>query len=468
VVVVSLCSLRADHVGAYGSALRTPAMDRVAAAGTRFERAYAASPFTLASLTAVLTGRFPSTTGVLSWGQGLGETTTLPEVLGLYGYATGAFTVDAASGLRPEYGLDRGFQRMSVVEPPAGTPDGRSADDPGTPGATAAELVAWIEAASTARPLFALLHSRSAHYPFVVSPEGADADPTGVTRALWEEGRGTATEELPGRAGGRAKRHAVRQREDPVKTAMDAAGDAGWPVWKAAYAAAVERTDHDVAAVLDVLERTGRSDRTVVVVVGDHGESLGEQDELLHGDGDFEGVARVPLIVAVPGVAPSVSSGLVSHVDLLPTVLELVGAAPPAGIDGVSAAPLIAGEAQVRGTVLVEGGVGARRDDATPRGAVITPRWSLLRQDWGCGGAERPRPGGPPPKARTCLYDLQADPRQAHDVADEHPEVVEDLLARWDGFREARAGSSVAEELRLDPEFVALLQASGYDFRADP
>ncbi len=176
----------------------------------------------------------------------------------------------------------------------------------------------------------------------------------------------------------------------------------------------------------------------------------------------------MPLIVAVPGVAPSVSSGLVSHVDLLPTVLELVGAAPPAGIDGVSAAPLIAGEAQVRGTVLVEGGVGARRDDATPRGAVITPRWSLLRQDWGCGGAERPRPGGPPPKARTCLYDLQADPRQAHDVADEHPEVVEDLLARWDGFREARAGSSVAEELRLDPEFVALLQASGYDFRADP
>ena len=140
IVVISVCSLRRDHVGAYGviDGL-TPSIDRLAAESVRFDTAYAGSNFTLASLTALLTGRFGSSTGVVGWGKGLGDgVPTLPEVLGFYGYRTGAFTVDAASGLRPDYGLDRGFQRMRVVPPPPGTPDGRhTGTGSASPGASA-------------------------------------------------------------------------------------------------------------------------------------------------------------------------------------------------------------------------------------------------------------------------------------------------------------------------------------------
>ena len=109
----------------------TPHLSRIADGGFHFDTAYAASNFTLASLTSILTGRFGSSTGVVGWDKGLvSDVPTLPEILSLYGYKTAGFTINAASGFRPEYGLDRGFQRLEIIEAPSDNPDGRVPSGP--------------------------------------------------------------------------------------------------------------------------------------------------------------------------------------------------------------------------------------------------------------------------------------------------------------------------------------------------
>ena len=157
VYIISVCSLRKDYVGAYGKDIHTPHMDRIALAGTRFRRAYSASNFTLAGLTAVLTGRFASSTGVTGWDKGLtAKVPTIPEVLGHYGYVTGAFSTDAASGFRPDYGLDRGFQYMAIDPPPPGTADGRHQPGQYMPGQMAQPMARWIGKQDTSKPWWRL------------------------------------------------------------------------------------------------------------------------------------------------------------------------------------------------------------------------------------------------------------------------------------------------------------------------
>ena len=492
ILFISICSLRRDHLGAYGGPPgQTPTLDALAASAQRFDQAWSTSNFTLAAVTSMLTGRFPSGTGVVRWGTGLGpEIALLPEILGWYGYRTGAFTVDAASGLRPEYGLARGFQRFVVIPPTRSTPDGRHhGGSPGPPGETAAPLVQWLEAQPTDQPVFALLHTRSAHYPFVLTPPEAGQDPTGVRAVLWEEPvEGERGDLRPGTAGAEAVALAASAKGDPVQAVVREAGAAGIAEWKAAYAESVARMDADVAAALQAQRDRGRLDQTVVVVVADHGESLGDNGELLHGGGYFDGVIHVPLLISVPGQAPGVQSALVSHVDLAPTLLDLVGAVVPAGIDWRSLLPLLRGEvAAVRDTALSEGGPNDAPIEAFP-GAVVHPPWVYMRQPTPCtaqapqtgpdlqrpqppGGPGRPPPQRPPPVGgagrgglHSCLFNLTEDPLQQHNVADQHPQVTADLQARWDGYRAATASQAGTRVLALDPSMIKQVQESGYDF----
>jgi arylsulfatase A-like enzyme len=221
--------------------------------------------------------------------------------------------------------------------------------------------------------------------------------------------------------------------------------------------------DRDFAVLAEGLRERGRLDRTVLVVLADHGESLDDHGELLHGDAYYDGVAHIPMLVKVPGRPGSPHPALVSQVDLLPTLLELVGAVPPAGIDGASMVPLYDGRATaIRSTTLVEGGV-SWHDDAHARGAVISPPWAMLRQDRGCG--EDAGPQRAPGEPATCLYALDKDPGQLENVAGGHADVIADLSGRWDKFRAARgAGRTLA----LDPAYVEELRRTGYDFTVVP
>jgi arylsulfatase A-like enzyme len=469
VYIISVCSLRKDHVGAYGYEINTPSMDRIASGGTRFRRAYSASNFTLAGLTAILTGRFASSTGVTGWDKGLtSKVPTIPEVLGHYGYTTGAFSTDSASGFRPDYGLDRGFQSMTIDMPAPGTADGRHIGGAYSAGQMARPMAKWLAQQDDNKPVFVMIHTRTAHYPFVGDDSGVEADETGTTRMLWEAGRPrepAAGEQAPGpgNAGGVAQHGVVPMAgPDPIHTHVSEVGAPAIVVWKQRYAEAVEKMDADVGVVLAAIKARGRWDRSIIVLLGDHGESLNDHSELLHGDAFFDSVINVPLLIKMPGMKPGQSTNaLVSHVDVLPTILESVGAVQPAGIDGVSLLPVLSSPASsVRNMVLSEGGVARHDGDSLP-GAVIAPPWTLLKQRGGCGVGLAPiQPDGGMP---LCLFNLQADPHQLHSVADAHPDVVSDLLQHWSDFRAATQGDSHAE-LKLSDAFVQELRDNGYDF----
>jgi arylsulfatase A-like enzyme len=444
-------------------------MDAIARDGVRFHRAYSASNFTLAGLTAILTGRFASSTGVTGWDKGLtSKVPTLPEVLGHYGYVTGAFSTDAASGFRPDYGLDRGFQYMKIDLPPPGTADGRHLPGKYSPGQMAQPMARWIREQETSKPIFAMLHTRTAHYPFVGDDSDVADDQTGTTQMLWEAGRprGKAPGQGgpgPGNAGGVAQHGVVAlPGPDPIHAHVQRVGAPAIEVWKTRYAEAVEKMDADVGVILKAIEARGRPERSLIVLLGDHGESLNDHGELLHGDAFFDSVINVPLIIKMPPAArPGASNALVSHVDVLPTILQSVGAVQPAGIDGVSLLPVLRGKSShLRTMVLSEGGVARHDSDSLP-GAVIAPPWTLLTQRSGCGSGHAPiRPDGGLPR---CLFNLQEDPDQLKNVADAHPDVVDRLLKHWSDFR-AAAKTGSHSQLKLSDAFVEELRKNGYDF----
>jgi arylsulfatase A-like enzyme len=292
VLLVTIDTLRADHVGAYGSrAGLTPALDRLAAEGVRVERAYAHVPLTLPSHTSLMTGTLPITHGVRDNGSFRfdGQRATLASTLKGAGYRTAGFV--ASFVLDARFGLNHGFDvyddrtgaravgaDLSVLERPA---DG-----------VVDAALAWIGAAppADAPPWFAWIHLYDPHDPYA-PPE-------------------------------------------PFKTRL--AADP--------YGGEVAFADAQVGRALQTLGDRGQLARTLVVVAADHGEGLGDHRERTHGLFVYEATARVPLIFWSPaGVRPAVVAGPAGLVDVMPTVLELVGVTPPA-VDGRSLAPALAGQ----------------------------------------------------------------------------------------------------------------------------
>ena len=273
VLLVTIDTLRADRVGAYGSrAGLTPTLDRLAAEGVRIDRAYAHVPLTLPSHTTLMTGALPFTNGVRDNGSFRfdGQRPTLATALKGAGYRTGAFV--ASFVLDARFGLNAGFDDyddrngsrsaggdLAVLE--------RRADD------MVDAALAWIGPASpAATPWFAWLHLYDPHDPY---------DPP-----------------------------------EPFKSRL--AGDA--------YGGEVAFADAQIGRALQTLRERGQLDRTLVVVAADHGESLGEHQERTHGLFVYDATTRVPLLLWAPAaLAPAVVRGPVGLVDVMPTVLDLVG-----------------------------------------------------------------------------------------------------------------------------------------------
>ena len=256
-----------------------------------------------------------------------------------------------------------------------------------------------------------------------------------------------------------------------IQRTVRRAGRAGVNVWRETYAESVARMDRDIGVVLRAIKERGQ--KTVIILVSDHGETLDDNGELLHGAGFFQSVSHVPLLIHVPNLKPTEAiSALTSQADLLPTIAEIVGVPPPEDIDGVSATGLLTGEKDaIRKTTLVEGDPSWTGMGTLP-GAVISPPWTLLRQHFSCvPGEKNERPPPPPgeplgePLINTCLFNIDDDPTQSTNLAKGNPDVVERLQSRWDGFRSARSGRSIPRDLRLDPAMIEMLQRTGYDFR---
>ena len=352
VLLVTIDTLRADHLGSYGyAAAQTPALDRLAARGLRFAQAATVAPLTLPAHSSLMTGTFPAFHGVRdNGGFYLGDDqVTLAKVLRAGGYRTGGFV--SAFVLDHRWGIGQGFDRYYDDFDLAKYRLDVGLDAVQRPGSeVVSKAIEWLDQDST-RPFLAWVHLYEPHAPY---------DPP----------------------------ESIRVRFPPTMIG--------------AYDAEIATADIQVGRLIDHLATAGRLDRTVVVVLGDHGESLGEHGEEQHGFFVYDATVRIPLIVAGPGVPSRVIGDQVRIVDVMPTLLEMLGVETPKSVQGRSLLPLARGE----------------RLDLVALSETWYPRhhygWSELTaiRDGRYHFIAAPRRE---------LYDTQTDPGETHNLADVNP-----------------------------------------------
>ncbi len=279
-LLVTIDTLRADHVGCYGDThATTPVIDRLCTEGMKFDPAYTPVPLTLAAHATILTGEEPPEHGVRSNGVYVlgGEQHTLAEVLRDGGYDTGAFV--GAFPLDRRFGLAQGFQVYDDGGM-SGTSNFHYAERRAA--AVAERATSWM-AARGDHPFFAWVHLYDPHDPY---------DPP----EPWKS----------------------RFALDP-------------------YRGEIAYVDSQVGLLFDALRNRGSWDRTVIIVTADHGESLGEHGEDTHGFFVYDATLRVPLIVKPSkGTKAPRRSGIARLADIAPTALELLHLRPGSAMSGRS------------------------------------------------------------------------------------------------------------------------------------
>ncbi|MEI7528174.1 MAG: sulfatase [Elusimicrobiota bacterium] len=412
VVLVCLNALRADHLKAYGYGRETaPNISRLAAEGTVFETAIAQSNWTLPSLVSLFTSRYVRSHGVYERGRKVPPgLVTMAQALKSAGYRTAAFT--GGLDMSGAYGLDRGFELYS---------DETGGKAMGSFSEIMPEALAWL-AARRDEKFFLFLDSYDIHPPF---------------DKPWPGGAGPA---YAGQLRGRALDYDLLRGFDDGTLKLSAEDLA---YIGARYDAGVAYADGYIGALLAKLDELHLSTGTIVVFAAEHGEELGE-----HGSFDrfgrgslYEGTVRVPLIVKDPRRAGGARVRAQAQlVDVLPTVLDLLGLPAQAGAQGRSlAGPRDGALKGVHEYTFSEAGPGksmARSGD-----------WKLVRDAAGYR-----------------LFDLAGDPAEARDFAPERPDLVYSMaqrLVQW--LRSARpADAASVPRAALTPEMQRKLKEAGY------
>jgi arylsulfatase A-like enzyme len=309
VVLISIDTLRVDHLSCYGyPAVTSPQIDqKLARRGVRFTRCFSQVPLTGPGHATMLTSLYPHEHGSIRNGVPVVDSVvTLAEILKGQGYATGAF-VSGWTLRRRMTGLDRGFDvyddamtdRYRVVNTK------RLAED------TLPHAAAWLkEKAAEGKPFFLFLHFFDPHAPYRAHPEFAEPELNPASHGRWSL-------EIP-------KRRKVKH-----------------------YNQEISYTDSYVGLFLDELESMKLTERTLIMLTSDHGESLGEHGYLGHGRKVYETNLAVPLLVRYDSHLPrgKVVPGPAALLDVAPTVLELLGLSSPRQFQGMSLKPWIEGDA---------------------------------------------------------------------------------------------------------------------------
>jgi arylsulfatase A-like enzyme len=397
VILITLDTTRADHLGAYGfQSISTPNIDRLARDGVLFEQTATAAPLTLPAHASLFTGRFPFGHGVRDNAGFVLDPreTTLAEILKLRGYQTGAFV--GSYVLASDRGLSQGFDtyRDDFNAPhQRNIPGGlrRRADQ------VADAAMSWLEQAGSSR-FFAWMHFYDAHAPY--------------------------------------------QPLEPYNTLY-----ATRP-----YDGEIAFMDAQVGRILAFLGQHGLLDRTIVVIIGDHGEGLGDHKETAHGVFVYESVIRVPFIIRAPfeGLRARIVDDVTRSVDMMPTLLDLMGVPSTASIDGSSLVPLMTGA--------------GRSLDLEAYSESLYP---LHQFGWSDLHALRVGHFKVIAAPRPELYDLEQDPFEEHNVFEARRALAERMIARLHKM-EASSGLSSPGQSHgdVDPETAAKLAALGYVSRS--
>jgi arylsulfatase A-like enzyme len=408
VVLLTIDTLRSDRLGAYGYRRRptSPHLDAQLAAGVAFESAFSQRAATWPSLASILSGLYPSGHGVEENGYGFpDDLPTLPKLLHGAGYRTAAYLSNMCDANHQGWddrectgGKDgRTIQNALEWAAPAGP-----AAAPGAPPAAApAAAAAAAAAAAEQRPFLLWVHLFGAHPPYY---NGGDL----------------ANQLDPGYQGQLGPR---KWRLDTVMTQHQHLDPADLRHLDALYDGAVIGSDRLAGLLLDGLRRAGKLDHTVVVVAADHGEELYQHNGYLyHACSVYQDTLHVPLAFAAPGLLAGGGRvpQAVELIDVLPTLLDLLGVAPPARLDGRSLVPYLERP----------GAGGAGKPAFSEYGnsrihTVIAQGWKLVENPDDLQPACIPGPAGQPPLqyaiGRAELYDLAHDPGERTNLAAARP-----------------------------------------------
>ena len=422
-------------LGCYGDPIvKTPHIDRLAARGVRFERAYCTFPLCGPSRNSFLTGLYPNATGIQTNGQmfrqSIPKQLSMPQAFRLAGYFAARvgkmyhYNVPMSVGTNGHddpgsweleinpVGCDRLEEEPKIFSLEPGkfggtlswyaSPKGDRAHTDGI----MADDAAWVLercARDRSRPFFLAVGVYRPHTPYVAPktpyfemyPEAEMPLVTGVAEDQ---------QDLPQAALGSRKAEQDRMTDEERRQALQA------------YLASISFLDAQVGRVLDALDKHGLADDTIVVFTSDHGYHMGEHG-LYQKMSLFEESARVPLLIAAPGrcKAGSVAKSPVSQVDMFPTLAALCGIEPPKNLQGQSLVPLLADPAAAgRGWAVTQVSRGNRSRASQPQEAgakgqqffgysLRTPRWRYTEWDEGREGRE--------------LYDHDADPKELTNLA---------------------------------------------------
>lgn len=437
-LLISIDTLRADHLGCYGYDRPTsPTIDRLAAEGLVFADASTTSPWTLPSHASMLTGLYPRRhglrlpvntfpqarmaahkSGVETRGYKVGQT-TLAECLSAAGYATAAFVNFTLVSER--YGFDRGFVRFRHIENDPSSPD---------PSAVAEKAVAWLKQPPD-KPFFLFLHFYDVHSPYRSLPEYEARFFHEYDGFLYRTGRFHFPKIMSGEY---------------------VPGDADVQYLEDLYDAAIRQLDDGLADIVATLDETGLLDETLIVLTSDHGEQFMDHGSLSHGENHYQEVMRVPWIMRGPGIAAGRRiESMVSLIDLMPTVLDVLQVPSPPGLDGLNVAPTW----QDPPGELVPRSIFAEAELSTDfqfkpgtfdvKKAVRDARFKL-HHDASTNQRE--------------LYDLLADPGETSNLAETEKDVSDRLMRELEAFMSAPATSQPSAP--LTSEQMRSLKSVGY------
>ena len=391
VILVTLDTTRADRIGCYGyQKARTPALDSLARKGVLFERAYAPVPVTLPSHASLFTGLYPPEHGLHFNGRGrlASSVPVLAEILRKANYETAAFV--ASYVLDAKFGLNRSFQTYD--DTPLGGDsrghhhqqyrDGRTVMD---------AALAWL-ASHSSRPFFCWVHLYDAHAPYQARKE------------IFQDAFGLQP-----------------------------------------YDAGIAYADLQLKRLTDFLENHQLDRKTLIVVVGDHGEGLMEHEEEEHGYQLYNTTLQVPLVIRDPrsNQAGTRVSTSVSLIDLTPTILDCLRISQPIPVSGRSVKATLFGNAIEARECYAESDVPFMYSRWAPLRAVLTDDWKYIKT------------------TRVELYDLKNDPLELHDLATSDPDrclEFENVLQE----RQAHMTQHESPSVNLSGAERKMLESLGY------
>jgi arylsulfatase A-like enzyme len=440
VLLITIDTLRADHLGAYGATHgRTPGLDRFAADSTVFERAAAPMPLTRPSHFTILTSLYPREHGVLNNRIALPQgSPVLPQTLGEHGYRTAAFVAVALLG--PESGADRGFGYFDYP-----TEDRqRPAEEVVT------KALAWLDGVPPEESFFLWVHLFDPHEPYGPPPEFRGAP----DEELWRAHPSVGWEELL---------RIAEANEGHISAAI-------LEHVKGLYEGEVAYTDHWVGRLIDGVDARRDKRDTLVVFTADHGECFENGWYFEHADCMFEPALRVPLIVRRPGSFPAGARnrGQVSLVDVAPTILRAVGLEAGGAMSGrplTAEAPgddryvlvqypfyqegVTTGKLPKREVVRTVAGQPLREMlVGVEQAGVVGADWKYLRTTSVDGSTEE-------------LYRMAPAPDEVRDLAPESGDALPALRERLDHALDAHRLNLLAPQ-QVNQELLEMLKSLGY------